>query len=460
MATPDPPPDLGPGKPGRAVFLQGSLFGHVAVMSLTSSVGLMAVFLVDLADMVFIAMLGQAELAAAIGYGAAILFFTTSFAIGMAIAAGALVARAVGSGDREQARRRATHALIHGVIASVLFSAVVWVLLPELVALLGATGRTADLAVMYLAIITPSMPLLVIGMIGAAILRAHGDARRAMTATLVGAAVNAVLDPILIFGFGLELAGAAMASVAARAAIAGMALLPVLRHHGGFVRPTLAGLGADFRPVVAIALPAILTQLATPVGLAFVTRIMSEYGEAAVAGFAVVSRLIPVAFGVLFALSGAVGPIIGQNAGAGQAGRVRGAISAGMAFTALVTVVVSAVLFLFRAPIAALFQAEGQAMALIYLFCGPVALMWFFNGVIFVANAAFNNLGRPFLSTWINWGRHTLGTVPFVLAGGWIAGAEGVLLGQAAGGVVFGLLAWALAVRLAGALPEGAPPPR
>jgi Na+-driven multidrug efflux pump len=65
---------------------------------------------------------------------------------------------------------------------------------------------------------------------------------------------------------------------------------------------------------------------------------------------------------------------------------------------------------LLRGPIVALFGAEGVTRDLIVLFCGPLALAFFFNGVIFVANAAFNNMGHPFRSTWINWGRHTLGT--------------------------------------------------
>ena len=204
----------------QAKFTQGGLFGHISVMSLTASVGLMAVFLVDFVDMIFISMLGKAELAAAVGYAGAILFFTTSFGIGMAIAAGALVARALGAGEAEEARRRATNALIYGVIFGALFAALVWMNLATFAALLGATGETLDLAVHYLKIIVPSLPFLMIGMIGGAILRAHGDAKRAMMATIWGGLVNAVLDPILIFGFDLELTGAAMASVCARLVIA------------------------------------------------------------------------------------------------------------------------------------------------------------------------------------------------------------------------------------------------
>jgi Na+-driven multidrug efflux pump len=87
----------------------------------------------------------------------------------------------------------------------------------------------------------PSLPFLIVGMVGGAILRAHGDARRAMMATIWGALVNAVLDPILIFGLGLDLTGAALASVAARLVIAGTALIPIFRHHGGLRRPALRG---------------------------------------------------------------------------------------------------------------------------------------------------------------------------------------------------------------------------
>ncbi|MFZ1340844.1 MAG: MATE family efflux transporter, partial [Paracoccaceae bacterium] len=183
-------------------------------------------------------------------------------------------------------------------------------------------------------------------------------------------------------------------------------------------------------------------------GQAFVTRATAAYGEAAVAGMAIAGRLTPVAFGVIFALTGAIGPIIGQNVGAGRMDRVRRAFLDALIFTGLVIVAVSGLLFVLRAPIADLFRAEGLTRDLVYLFCGPLALLWFFNGVIFVGNAACNNLGRPFWSTLVNWGRHTIGTGPFALWLGGYWGAQGVLIGQAVGGVLFGLLAVWLALRV------------
>ena len=431
----------------RATFLTGNLFRHVAVMSLTSSVGLMAVFLVDFVDMIFIAMLGKSELAAAVGYAGAILFFTTSFGIGLSIAAGALVARALGRGEEALARERTTHALSYGVIFGLVFAVAIWLALPVLVALLGAKGETAALAVHFLQIVVPSVPFLMLGMMGGAVLRAHGDARRAMFATISGGVVNAVLDPILIFGLDLELTGAAIASSIARVVIALVAIWPLYRHHGGIAAPRMTGMARDLGPVLAIAFPAILAQIATPVGQAYVTRAMASYGEAAVAGMAIVTRMMPVAFGVIFALSGAVGPIIGQNFGAGDLHRVRRGFDAAVIFVAVVIVLVSTALYLMRDMIAALFEAEGTTRELIYLFCGPLALAFFFPGVMFVANATFNNMGRPFLSTFTNWGRNAVALIPMVWLGSVLFGAPGVLIGQFAAGVVFGIVAWVLARR-------------
>lgn len=443
----------------QAKFLSGSLFRHITVMSLTASLGLMAVFMVDLVDMVFISWLGRDELAAAVGYAGAILFFTSSFGIGMAIAAGALVARALGAGEVDVARRRAGTVLIYGVVFGSVFAAIVWAYVPALARLMGASGVTLDLAIVYLRIILPSLPFLLVAMVGGAILRAHGDARRAMMATVLGGLVNAVLDPILIFGLNLDLTGAALASVAARVSMAFFALYPIFKFHNGFDRPTRADFRTDLPVLLAIAIPAILTQLATPVGQAYVTRTMASYGEDAVAGMAIVARLTPVAFGVLFALSGAIGPIIGQNFGAGQHDRVKGAFRDGLIFTALYVAGVTVLLFFLRAHIADLFAAQDLARDLIFLFCGPLALAFYFNGAIFVGNAAFNNLGHPFYSTAINWGRHTLGTIPLVALGAWAYGAPGVLIGQAAGGLIFGLIAVVLALRVMRSKAQAQPDP-
>ena len=84
--------------------------------------------------------------------------------------------------------------------------------------------------------------------------------------------------------------------------------------------------------------------------------------------------------------------------------------------------------------------------------------MWFFIGLLFVANAAFNNLGFPLLSTLFNWGRATLGTMPFALLGADLGGPKGALVGSALGSCLFGIAAILTAFRTVGKL-ERSPAP-
>ncbi|MDZ7907392.1 MAG: MATE family efflux transporter [Gemmobacter sp.] len=432
----------------QAKFVEGNLFRHVAVMSLTASVGLMAIFVVDLINMVYISWLGDPVLTAAVGYAGAVLFFTTAFGIGLSVGVSALVARAVGARDAALARQRATEGIVLSGGFSLAFSALVWVFLPQIVGLLGAQGRVAAETLWFLQLSIPGQPLLILGMVGASVMRAHGAARQSMMVTVWGAVALAALDPVLILWADLGLTGAAMAGWASRLVMAAMGLWPIWRRLGGFAPVSGRSLIAAARPLFTISGPAILTQLATPVGQVVVTRMVAGYGEAAVAGMAIAGRLTPVAFGMIFALSGAIGPIIGQNLGARRMDRVRRGFRDAILFAGLVIAVMSALLFLGRGAIADLFRAEGLTRDLVYLFCGPLSLMFFFNALIFVANAACNNLGAAMQSTLVNWGRHTLGTVPFALWGAQVAGPQGVLIGQAFGGVVFGLLAVFLALRV------------
>ena len=432
----------------QPVFLNGSLMRHVAVMSSTASVGILAVFAVDFVDVMFIAMLGEAALAAAVGYAGTLLFFTNAINIGLSIAAGSLVARSLGAGKSADARELATTVLMGTLLASVLIPACLLPNLETVLSYLGAEGETLLYAIRYSAIILPTMCFMGVAMTAMAVLRAHGNARGSMMVTLTGGTINALLDPVLIFWVGLGLDGAAYASVIARGCMMGYGLWLAVGKCRAYARPSLLAARRDLLPVSGIAIPAVLTNLATPVGNAIVTRAMAQFGTDAVAAMAVIGRLTPLAFAVVLALSGAIGPIVGQNFGAGRFDRVRGAFLAGLQFVAGYVLAVSLLLFLLRSAIAGMFDATGEMRVLIFLFCGPLALMQFFNGALFVCNASFNNLGRPLYSTWLNWGRHTVGTWPFVMAGSLLAGSSGVLIGQAVGGVIFAILGVMLAWRL------------
>ncbi|WP_279357458.1 MATE family efflux transporter [Methylobacterium indicum] len=445
------PPETGPAPP-PARFVTGSTFRHVVVMGATGSVGLMAIFVVDLLSLLYIARLGDPVLTAAVGFATIVQIFAVSINIGMMIAVGALVSRALGGGDVERARRLAASSLVLAVAASGLVTVLMLPLLTPFLTLIGAGPETVPAARTFLWIALPSTLMMALGMGFSGVLRAVGDARRGMNVTLAGAAVTVVLDPLLIFGLHLGIEGAAVTIVIARLAFAWVGYSGAVRVHRMVAKPTLAAVMADAGPILRVALPTVLTNLAPPVASAFLAHVMAGFGTATVAGNAVVDRVVPVAFGGLFALSGAVGPILGQNWGAGRFDRMRASLRDAALVTGLYVAVVWLALLLARAPLTALFGLTGAGADLLAFFCLAGGAIWFFNGLLFLGNASFNNLGFPLAASALNWGRATLGTMPTAWLGAHLAGPEGALAGTGIGSALFGVVGLALAFRTVGVL--------
>ena len=426
--------------PLQGKFVTGSTLKHVLNMTAAGSIGLIAIFAVDLLNLFYISLLGQKELTAALGYAGTLLFFLLSLGIGLSIAVSALASRVLGKGDREQAKRLAGASLIWMVSSMTLCAALAYPFLDPLLRLLGATGVTADLALRFSRIVLPSAPILAAGMCLGALLRALGDGRRSMYVTLGAGAATALLDPLLIFVFGLGLDGAAIATVLARFVMVGIGLHGLVRVHQLFAWPDVATLRETFKPFFAIGLPSVLTQISTPVGNSFVTAAIAPFGDSAIAGWAVVIRIIPVSFAVLFALSASVGPIIGQNVGAGRYDRLQSTLRDSLKVVVIYVLAVWLLLALCSTLIADVFGATGQGREVIIFFCVFVAGSYVFNGAVFVANAAFNNLGFALYSTALNWSRATLGVVPFIWIGAHYGGLKGLLAGYGLGVVLFGVI--------------------
>jgi len=465
-------PVAAPGVPRRSgappKFVTGSLLAHIIEMTGAGALGLMAIFAGDLANLVFLSWLKDESVVAAVGYGSSILFLTVSIGIGLAIAATSLVSPAIGAGQRVKARRLSTHAHLATLAISLVLSFFVWLLIPQALEMLGAKGRTFDLASRYLTILIPSLAPLALGMAASGVLRSVGDARRAMNITLAGAVVNLILDPFLIFDqitigplpwlgidasfvipcAGLGLSGAAISTVIARFCVMAVGLYGVIHVHDLMGRPRPKMLRQDWALLSAVAVPAILTNVATPFSNAVVTSVISGHGDSAVAGWTIIGRILPVAFGAIYALSGSIGPILGQNYGARHFDRVREAFTLALKVTAAFTLAAWIVLALIAGWLAGTLHATGEAAEIIAFYCRVLAPLFVFMGALFIANAAFNTLGRPVMSTLLNWGRATLGTVPFAIAGGSLGGAGGVLAGHMVGGIAFGLLGVFLGYRL------------
>jgi putative MATE family efflux protein len=432
-----------------AVFTQGSLARHVLVMTATGSVGLVAIFAVDLLSLLYISWSGNAALTAAVGMASQVLFFGISINIGLTIAVSAWVARAIGAHDRPRAQRLAGSGIVHSFVLSTVIGIALFVWQRDFLSLLGARDGVMEGAVIYLNWTLPTNGLMAVGMVFSGILRSVGDARRSMYVTLFGAITTAILDPLLILWLDMGIQGAAIAANVARMAWIVVGYWGAVHIHGIVARPRAQALFDDLKPVMQIALPAILTNLAAPVSTSYSVRALANFGEAAMAAGAIIDRVTPAAFVAVYAMSGAVGPIIGQNYGAKLYERVRGTLTTSFTFGITYSLAVWLLLYLAAPGIVLLFNASGQTAELVLFFCAWGAVAWVFLGCLFAANAAFNNLDHAFLSTLFNWGRATLGTIPFVALGAHFYGPEGVFLGLVAGSGLFCVAAIVTAYRIA-----------
>ncbi len=416
---------------------------HVVVMSIAGSLGLSFLFLIDFLAMFWVSQYDNEVWIAAVGFAFAIQFFPASMNVGMMIATVALFARALGAGEVDRARRIATGGILFGVATQIAFSAVLWVSRYDLLAFSGATGEAQAVAADFLSVSLFGMPLMIAGMTMSAVVRATGDAVRSTLVTGLAALVALVVDPFNIIYLELGVTGAAMSVVITRSVMTMLGIYFLFVTHRMAVRPRWSDL-RSFAPMwFAIAIPAIFTQCSTPFGNWILMRAMADFGDSATAGLGVVLRLIVLVFGGIFALSGAIGGILGQNFGAGQLDRVAQAYKDALIYCVGYCLVAWGVLVMLSAPLSRGFGLSTEGAEVMHFFTHYLPPTLAFTGALYVANAAFNNLDRPLMATLANWIRDGLVTFPLAFGLGAAFGVQGVLMGQGAAAIIVGTLgAW------------------
>jgi Na+-driven multidrug efflux pump len=282
-----------------------------------------------------------------------------------------------------------------------------------------------------------------------------GDAIVPSVIMIIAAVINMVLDPILIFGLGpipaMEVTGAALATLIANMAVflIAMGVLIFREKLIDFSWPGVDTLLWNWREIARIGAPASGSNMIGPLANTLVFAAIAPYGEPAVAGLGVGMRVEALALIPLFALSGSIGPITGQNGGAGLDHRVREAFVKSFIFCWGWGASMAVLLLLagrFLAPVF-LPSEDGQAMAVAYWAIAPFAMGGY--GVAMAAAAGFNGLGRPLLGVACNAFRGLVLIIPLSWLGGFLGGANGVIWGLFAANLISGLLIGFLVLRYA-----------
>ena len=288
----------------------------------------------------------------------------------------------------------------------------------------------------------------VIPIVGNSAIRATGDTKTPSWIMMIAAGVNALLDPLLIFGYGpfpeLGIKGAAIATVISYFSImiAGLWVLGKRERMLSISWPGIAEILLSWKALLYIGIPAMLTQLLFPISNAFLTRIAADLGEATVAAFGVGTRIESIAMIGFMALASVLIPFIGQNYGAGKNDRIIQANKFSIRFAMIWGTTAWGVLALISGSIARTFTDDSSVQDFIKQFFWIVPSGFAFHGISQLISASCNALHRPFHSTVINILRLFLILIPLVYIGSHFWSTTGFFFGITACNFVTGVVAW------------------
>lgn len=424
-------------------LVQGPVGRHLWQLSVPMIIGLISLNSYSIADTYFVGQLGTLPLAA-MGFTFPVSFSLVAIGLGVGIGASSVLSRLLGTGDRARVQRITTHAMMLGAVLGLAVMVAGLGTIEPVFRVLGADEQTLPLIREYMEVYYFGGFLLILPMVGNFAMRAAGDARVPAVILTTSAAINIVLDPILIFGwFGLpalELRGAAIATVVANGATV-LASIYILYRRENLIRVRYlkpAELLDSWGRVLHVGVPAIASNLLSPMTVAVITSFVAAYGPASVAGFGVASRVEALIMIIIFSVTSSVGPFVGQNFGAGRLDRVREFAAKSDRFCIIYALAAAAILAFAAEPLVGIFDdnAEVVASATAYLRIVPFSLAGF--GVMLTAVAAFNALGRPLPATLVTFIKLFLAYIPCAwLFSAWF-GLPGIFWANALAHLAFG----------------------
>jgi len=430
-------------------LLEDPVAGTLKKMTIPMIYGMVLLMTFNLVDTFFVGLLGTKPLAA-ISFTFPITFTVISLTIGLGIGTSAVIAKALGKGDHTLAKNSGTAALYLTAAIVGLLAYIGYIFVDEIFILLGATQELLPLIHQYIDIWFIGSVCLIGPMIGNAILRASGDTKT--PSVIMGSAglINAVLDPIFIFGIGpipaMGIQGAAIATLISW--IFGLAfvlhILTVKRQLIHTKLLPLKELVSAAKSILHIGLPAAGANMLTPIAAAVLTAIVAQFGEPAVAAFGVGSRIESIACLVILAMSMTLPPFISQNFGAGKMHRVEDGYKTSVKFVMAWQVLIYLILIILAPWIADAFAKEQAVADIITLFIWVLPLGYGLQGVIILTNSSFNALHKPMVALVLSIIRLFVCYVPLAYLGSLLYGLEGFFVGGLLGNLVMASISYRL----------------
>lgn len=378
---------------------KGPVAGHVVRLASFIAVSTAFQTLYFLADLYFVGRLGK-ESVAGVSLAGTVMFLVLALTQSLGVGATTLVAQALGRKDRDHAELAFNQSLVLSNITGFIFGVVFFSLRNAYCERLAADAATAAQGEQYLNWFIPALflqfPMVAMG----AALRGMGDMKIPTFIQIGTLVINIILAPTLMFGWisghPLGVAGTAIASLIA--VLAGCVSLTI------YFRRAASPLKFrsdqwDPQPklwfdMLKIGVPAGGEFLLMSVYVMLVYDIIRPFGAAAQAGFGIGARVMQSLFLPTVAIAFATGPVVGQNFGARQGDRVRGAFRAGATMSSIVMLVLTILCHIAPDALVRLFNSDPEVVAYGAEYLRVISWNFLFSGLVFVSSSVFQGMGN------------------------------------------------------------------
>lgn len=353
-------------KDAMASFATDSIPKIIIKNSVPALIAMVMIMVYNLADTFFLGLTHNDLSVAAVSFATPLFMIFMSLGTLFGVGGVSVISRALGAGDKERAKKACSFCMWACVAIGLVFMALLWIFLDDVITMLGAGPESRALTADYMKITIGCGVFSLISNCFSSILRAEGEPMKAMTGTIVGNLLNLILDPIMILGFGWGVVGAAIATVIGNIVAAGYYLIWFLSG-----KSSLSISPKDFsmkdgilKEIVAVGLSASLSNLLVSISSIVVNSQLAGYenGDLMVAGYGVTSKVIMIVTLIGIGIGSGVQPFFGYCYGAKEKKRLVDGIKMTVLFATVFCLVVAALCFIFAEPIVSIFLTDGRAL--------------------------------------------------------------------------------------------------
>ncbi|MDF2591017.1 MAG: family efflux transporter [Clostridia bacterium] len=403
----------------RNLILKGNLYKVIITLALPIMLNNFIQTLFNLADAYYIGQLGYIEFAAT-SFVWPVNFLFISIGIGISIAGTSILSQYVGAEKYEEANKVSSQLITLTCIISVIFAAVGYFTAPYIVRLMQASGELARFGSIYLQITFLDTPFMFFYFAFNSIMNAQGDTIKPTILSGLCALLNIILDPIFIFTLNMGVAGAAIATLISKAALAILGAI-ILAKYSSIIRPSIKNFKFDkeiIKQLFKIGLPSIIGQSGSSLGFLVLNSFILSYGSITLAAFGMVNRITSLVMQPAMGIGSAMTAIVGQNLGNSQPERVKEAFRKSMSLSLFISITGIILLLAFDREIIKFFiEAEdnpeviSQGITYLKYIAYSMPLM----GIFSIFQGVFQGSGHTKYSMAMEIGRLWVVRIPMIL---------------------------------------------